>query len=344
MKKWHTGRTDSSGGKHAFTFFNIDLPLMDLIPNWKNLSNFTTIHSSNGCSYLSFGTYKFGWPLRPCDNQSRNQKTELKPRRQVKLDSKQLTNQCNATANISDISPHLCFTCLLHSANENGLRLQDHPVDVYSLNRKRKSKSLGEESSGSAIPITKVTKTYGLDILRDTMRPEAKFVCSKTARSYEVTPFRNHCKSPLTETHFNFASFVLSTSSIPPEISPPSYIAFGTITTPPPRSSSVSETITIPRPSISFTLPIRNLTFSKSTTIIIISPPTLNTCTTFETTLTTSKPFNTKSHHYDSDFSTPTSITLTVPEAHTFTKSTPSTPNSPHQPLIDEHVIDVLME
>ncbi|CAL5208412.1 unnamed protein product [Lathyrus oleraceus] len=72
--------------------------------------------------------------LRPCDNESRNQKTKLKPRRQVKLDSKQLTNQCNAAANISDISPHLCFTCLLHSANQNGLRLQGFPnLDNLSI-------------------------------------------------------------------------------------------------------------------------------------------------------------------------------------------------------------------
>ncbi|KAI5390172.1 condensin complex subunit 2 isoform X2 [Lathyrus oleraceus] len=42
--------------------------------------------------------------------------------------------ECNAAANISDISPHLCFICLLHLANENGLRLQGFPnLDNLSI-------------------------------------------------------------------------------------------------------------------------------------------------------------------------------------------------------------------
>ncbi|XP_006592804.1 condensin complex subunit 2 isoform X3 [Glycine max] len=41
-----------------------------------------------------------------------------------------LTNfpsKCNAAATISDISPHLCFICLLHLANEKGLNIQSCP-------------------------------------------------------------------------------------------------------------------------------------------------------------------------------------------------------------------------
>ncbi|XP_027348230.1 condensin complex subunit 2 [Abrus precatorius] len=36
-------------------------------------------------------------------------------------------SECNAAANISDISPHLCFICLLHLANEKGLSIQSFP-------------------------------------------------------------------------------------------------------------------------------------------------------------------------------------------------------------------------
>ncbi|KAJ1393808.1 Condensin complex subunit 2/barren [Sesbania bispinosa] len=36
-------------------------------------------------------------------------------------------SECNAAANISDISPHLCFICLLHLANEKGLSIQSCP-------------------------------------------------------------------------------------------------------------------------------------------------------------------------------------------------------------------------
>ncbi|KAG5047599.1 Condensin complex subunit 2 [Glycine max] len=34
-------------------------------------------------------------------------------------------SECNAAATISDISPHLCFICLLHLANEKGLSIQN---------------------------------------------------------------------------------------------------------------------------------------------------------------------------------------------------------------------------
>lgn len=33
-------------------------------------------------------------------------------------------NECRASASIEAISPHLCFICLLHLANEHGLRIQ----------------------------------------------------------------------------------------------------------------------------------------------------------------------------------------------------------------------------
>lgn len=49
--------------------------------------------------------------------------------------------------------------------------LPDHPVDVFSINRKRKPKSFGEKPSGSSRPPTKVARTYGLGVFRDTMRP-----------------------------------------------------------------------------------------------------------------------------------------------------------------------------
>ncbi|KAG5114524.1 hypothetical protein JHK82_037793 [Glycine max] len=41
-----------------------------------------------------------------------------------------LTNfpsKCNGAATIIDISPHLCFICLLHLANEKGLSIQSCP-------------------------------------------------------------------------------------------------------------------------------------------------------------------------------------------------------------------------
>ncbi|KAK7324814.1 hypothetical protein VNO77_28672 [Canavalia gladiata] len=38
-----------------------------------------------------------------------------------------LPSECNAAATVSDISPHLCFICLLHLANEKGLSIQSSP-------------------------------------------------------------------------------------------------------------------------------------------------------------------------------------------------------------------------
>ncbi|XP_054812792.1 condensin complex subunit 2 isoform X1 [Prosopis cineraria] len=36
-------------------------------------------------------------------------------------------DDCKAASTVSDISPHLCFICLLHLANENGLSIQSSP-------------------------------------------------------------------------------------------------------------------------------------------------------------------------------------------------------------------------
>lgn len=33
-------------------------------------------------------------------------------------------NDCRAASSVQDISPHLCFICLLHLANEHGLWIQ----------------------------------------------------------------------------------------------------------------------------------------------------------------------------------------------------------------------------
>ncbi|KAI5420907.1 hypothetical protein KIW84_044663 [Lathyrus oleraceus] len=65
------------------------------------------------------------------------------------------------------------------------------------------------ESSRTA---TKVVRTYGLNILRATMSPKAEFIRSKTARSSKVTASMNHGNSPMTETLFYSASFVMYTS------------------------------------------------------------------------------------------------------------------------------------
>ncbi|GMN70217.1 hypothetical protein TIFTF001_039259 [Ficus carica] len=37
-----------------------------------------------------------------------------------------LPSDCNAAATINDVSPHLCFICLLHLANEHGLSIHGH--------------------------------------------------------------------------------------------------------------------------------------------------------------------------------------------------------------------------
>jgi hypothetical protein len=36
-------------------------------------------------------------------------------------------SECNAAATVTDISPHLCFICLLHLANEKELSIQSCP-------------------------------------------------------------------------------------------------------------------------------------------------------------------------------------------------------------------------
>ena len=82
-----------------------------------------------------------------------------------------------------------CVTPIALSHEE----LPYHLIDVYSLNRKRKPKSSGERSSGTAIPPTKVARTSGL--LRDITGPKAEAVSYESARPYEVTPSRHHGKS-----------------------------------------------------------------------------------------------------------------------------------------------------
>lgn len=69
-----------------------------------------------------------------------------------------------------------------------------HSFNVYSQNRKRKSKSFGERPSGPARIPAKAPRTSGLIILKDTMRLEAKSVHSDTAMPFEVTPSGNHGK------------------------------------------------------------------------------------------------------------------------------------------------------
>ncbi|KAI5399919.1 hypothetical protein KIW84_065023 [Lathyrus oleraceus] len=124
-----------------------------------------------------------------------------------------------------------------------------------------------------------------------------------------------------------------------PQPFPSPYIPFGTITTPLPRSSSVSETIITPIPSIYVTIPTPIQTFAELTTI---TPLTLNACTTSITTPTT-KPSATKIHPSDSGFSTPTSFTLTMPKSRSFLEDTPYTLTLPYQP-IDEPFFDTFME
>lgn len=104
-------------------------------------------------------------------------------------------------------------------------------VDVYSLKRKMKLKYSDEEPSGSARTPTKVARTSGLNIMSYTMRPIAESVRSETDRSSKMTPSRNHGKSPMIETPFYTASYIVITSSIPPQTSSPPYIPFGAITT-----------------------------------------------------------------------------------------------------------------
>ena len=187
------------------------------------------------------------------------------------------------------------------------------------------------------------------------MRPEAESISSEPARPSEVTSSRCHGKSPITETSFYFSTSDLYTSYIPPQHSPPLYIPFGTITTPPQKPSSVSETITTPLPFVSVTLHILIPTIVESTTITtilnsseptIIIPPTLlfqvrnpNTTSkttpiisteqpseplpplTSEPTHTNPQPMETEDYSFDSVFFAPTLMTLTIPEARAFQKT-----------------------
>lgn len=81
--------------------------------------------------------------------------------------------------------------------------------DVYSLRRKRRSKSTGDGPSGIAKPLTKISRTS--DILRNIMGPEAKTIGSGSPRSVEVSVDKPHGKSPLAETPFNFVCSVIYT-------------------------------------------------------------------------------------------------------------------------------------
>lgn len=46
-------------------------------------------------------------------------------------------DNCRAAASLNDISPHLCFICLLHLANEHGLRILGCPtMDDLSIHLK----------------------------------------------------------------------------------------------------------------------------------------------------------------------------------------------------------------
>lgn len=157
--------------------------------------------------------------------------------------------------------------------------LSDHPPDVYSLKRKRKSKSSGDKPFGTGRPTTKVAITY--EILRDTMGPEAKVVSSKTSRIFEVTTpqTRPRGKSSTTETPFNFVSCDIAISSISLQPIPPSSpsIPFGTITTPIPKQQNVYVIISIPiqiiaESTITTTIPI----ISETTTTTALVTTTIN--------------------------------------------------------------------
>ncbi|KAI5395299.1 hypothetical protein KIW84_061768 [Lathyrus oleraceus] len=79
--------------------------------------------------------------------------------------------------------------------------LLKHPVDVYSQKRKRKPISSGERPFGSSRTPTKVIRTYGLSILRDTMRPGVEYARYETSRFSKVAPFGNHDESSNLNAH-----------------------------------------------------------------------------------------------------------------------------------------------
>lgn len=50
------------------------------------------------------------------------------------------SEDCKAAATINDISPHLCFICLLHLANEKGLSIESSPnLDDLSIRLPREA-------------------------------------------------------------------------------------------------------------------------------------------------------------------------------------------------------------
>lgn len=103
---------------------------------------------------------------------------------------------------------------------------------MYSLKRKRNHISSGEGPSEFVGTPPKVARTFGLSILKDTMRLKAEPARFEIGRFFKVTPFGNHDKTPMIETPFHYIGFVMSTSFIPPQPFPPLYIPFGSITTP----------------------------------------------------------------------------------------------------------------
>lgn len=146
----------------------------------------------------------------------------------------------------------------------------------YKISRKREPISSRQGPYEYVRTPTKVDRTSGLNILKDTMRPKAEPVYSETVRSYEVASSRNHGKTPMAATPFHYVSSIMFNLSIYHQPFQ-SYIPFGTITTPPPKSSSASKTTIISIPSISVIFPIPTPTFSQQT---------LNAYTTSITTLT----------------------------------------------------------
>ncbi|KAF7805780.1 condensin complex subunit 2 [Senna tora] len=59
-------------------------------------------------------------------------------------------SECNAAATINDISPHLCFICLLHLANENGLSIQSCPnLDDLSISLPHDCAATSGDSNGN---------------------------------------------------------------------------------------------------------------------------------------------------------------------------------------------------
>lgn len=142
-----------------------------------------------------------------------------------------------------------CVVPIAYSFDE----LPHNTPDVYSLKRKRKSKSIDDGPSGTAKPPTKMSKTS--NILQNTMRPKVEAVGSGRAKPTEVSTAQNrpHGNSPLVETFFNSDIIFNTISSTPlqPTPTPSISIPFRTISNPKQKQPIVSETITtyVPKPS-----------------------------------------------------------------------------------------------